>query len=483
MGYGVTTKNPWPKVKFDPDDTSTDWGAIFKTLRPKESDPFQAAADFYLLFGIVNGSFVAIRKDTIPPLQSAIQAASKLGLSLEDMEWRNQYLKEVKEFGPWEILRNLTTLARIELVARVDYWDEQFSNYIELACGGEIRHHQAIGNVVLSGIRKTAWTQWPRVVALYGIESTYTTMSNLFDEFNTGSFGGRPWAIAAELIRDRLLERLGPTAYLNKQMFVDRVFTLQHNGGCFLNKLDWANFRMERGLPYSEGIGAMPATVLAFQASNPPNIEGLWKYASYEAQEIVKQFLDTASAYNLEINGTWDPAKNLSSAGSTGDLITGSSTKNHVTFIQGATHDAFIQGSPTVTHYCYGDGCPELLITTGKSGGVSSGAIDYVLDVEPSCLDALCHTSKTWTVAISCRITANGITDWVDVTKTYTEEELMDKKFHWKHFTKKKYPGATPDSITITFTSPELRVTFDTIESPCKAFKYVKYAEHYLSTT
>ena len=32
-------------------------------------------------------------------------------------------------------------------------------------------------------------------------------------------------------------------------------------------------------------------------------------------------------------------------------------------------------------------------------------------------------------------------------------------------------------------TEPELRVTFDTIESPCKAFKYVKYAEHYLSTT
>jgi hypothetical protein len=240
---------------------------------------------------------------------------------------------------------------------------------------------------------------------------------------------------------------------------------------------------MIRGLPYSEGIGSMPATVLGFQASNPPNIEGLWKYASYEAQEIVKQFLDTASAYNLEINGTWDPAKNLSSAGSTDDLITGSSTKNHVTFIQGATHDAFIQGSPTVTHYCYGDGCPELLITTGKSGGVSSGAIDYVLDVEPSCLDALCHTSKMWTVAISCGITVKGISDWVDVTKTYTEEELMTKKFHWKHFTKKKYPGATPDSITITFTSPELRVTFDTIESPCKAFKYVKYAEHYLSTT
>lgn len=136
-----------------------------------------------------------------------------------------------------------------------------------------------------------------------------------------------------------------------------------------------------------------------------------------------------------------------------------------------------------ITHYCYGGSYPELLLSTGKSGSIDSGAVDYVLDVEPSCLDAVCHTSKTWVVAVSCRVTVDGITDWVDTTKTYTEEELMKKKFYWKHYIKKKYPGATPDNVTITFLSSELKVTFDILESPCKAFKYVKYAEHNLSTT
>jgi hypothetical protein len=59
MSYGCTTTTPWPRISVDPDLEygPNEWSSIYAGLTPHKLDPMQTAADFYLLFGIVNDSF------------------------------------------------------------------------------------------------------------------------------------------------------------------------------------------------------------------------------------------------------------------------------------------------------------------------------------------------------------------------------------------------------------------------------------------
>jgi hypothetical protein len=60
----------------------------------------------------------------------------------------------------------------------------------------------------------------------------------LFHDYGNwdSGFGGRNW----EKIADILLSR--ETGKLDAKTFVDRVFTLQHNGGSALNKCEWKSY-------------------------------------------------------------------------------------------------------------------------------------------------------------------------------------------------------------------------------------------------
>lgn len=293
MSYGCTTTTPWLRISVDPDLEygPNEWSSIYAGLTPHKLDPMQSAADFYLLFGIVNDSFCKPTTRRTIPSEDIVAASLLLGLSAQDFEERNALLKDSHNARRLHQLKRDAETMFNDVVLRAD---DQFVPYVSLACGGEIRHHQSIGNISLSSDRRTAWCQWPDIVKEYGT-SAYTTMAMMFREFDSDGFGGEKWAVAAELIRDRLEGKLGTTAFLNKQMFVDRIFTLQHNGGCFLNKLSWLNARYQRPAPYSGGTLSMPATVLNFQSSNPPDIVGMFQFASNPVQTLVKEYLDTVT--------------------------------------------------------------------------------------------------------------------------------------------------------------------------------------------
>lgn len=294
MSHGETIKNPWPKVFVDVDEelSRNAWRPHYPKLSPELFDPFQRAADFYLLFGIVNDAFCKLNTRRRPNIAEVLSASRKLGLGVKDLEERNRLFR-ISQNG--KLLHDLKLQGRQMFDAVVVGTDEQFVPYVELACGGEIRHHQAVGGNVISSDRRTCWVQWREVLKVYGTDA-YTTMARLFREFDGDGFGGEPWAVAAELIRDRLQGKLGKTNQLNKQIFIDRVFTLQHNGGCFLNKLDWANKRIQRKGLYNRDTRYMPSTILKYQSSNPPNILEMFNYASTPVQELVKLYLDTATA-------------------------------------------------------------------------------------------------------------------------------------------------------------------------------------------
>lgn len=285
----------------------TEWETFYPNLDHYKVDPFQEAADFYLLFGLLNKSFLRWTKIKIPPLSEALVAGRKLGLSAEDLVRRNQFVVELETQGCTPALIEQEDLAShlfVELVERVD---KVFVEYVALACGGEIRHHPSCTEDNFTTERRVAWCAWPSIVETYGVEA-YTTMAELFRDFGeTNCFGGELWAIAAELLRDRLMWKLGPSRFLTKQLFIDRVFTLQHNGGTFLNKVDWVNKRYYRSVNF--GIGMMPTTLLDYQASNPPDISKIFTHASNPVQELVKTTLEIGQDHDLQTLVQWtDPA-------------------------------------------------------------------------------------------------------------------------------------------------------------------------------
>lgn len=300
---------PWPKVTnlntVELDESS--WIDVYPDIKPSQHDPFQEAADFYLLFGVANRSFISYTPRKLPSQQAALAGARKLGLNEFDWLWRNTYIEELERKESNQVLLLLENQAQRLLSKLIDLTDTQFTSYVALACGGEIRHHWTCAGE-LPKVRRVAWAAWSQVVDFYGVEA-YTTMASLFREQVNSSIGGELWAIAAELIRDRLLEKLGPTPAVNKQVFIDRVFTLQHNTGTFLNKLDWVNKRKTRSSPFNDEVESMPKTILQFQASNPPDVLGMFGYASVPVQELVCQYMNLALGPGVQMRAKWIKGK------------------------------------------------------------------------------------------------------------------------------------------------------------------------------
>jgi len=90
-------------------------------------------------------------------------------------------------------------------------------------------------------------------------------------------------------------------------LFVDRVFSLEHNGGCFLNKLDWANHRRDRDIAHGHSTvdNYMKYTVLEAHASDPINIDVLYNHASKEVQKLLVSYFDLAKEHDMQVQGKW----------------------------------------------------------------------------------------------------------------------------------------------------------------------------------
>jgi hypothetical protein len=111
--------------------------------------------------------------------------------------------------------------------------DPAFRAYGIGACTGEARHHSAARNYVPQD-RSSAF-QWGAGMA--EDRGTAEFLSELVDIFEDGSwssgYGGSAWATCARTV---LLREDGT---LDARTFVDRCFSLQHNGGSFLDKRAW----------------------------------------------------------------------------------------------------------------------------------------------------------------------------------------------------------------------------------------------------
>src|SRR5439155_6872509 len=120
------------------------------------------------------------------------------------------------------------------LAGEIKTLDPVLLQYSEMAIGGEIRHHFSCHELNHVG-RSTAWALWKHLADRVGPD-IYRMAAEIFRNFEAlglEGYGGEPWAKAAEIVHARLTGKLSP------ELFIDRVMDLEHNGGCFLNKVHW----------------------------------------------------------------------------------------------------------------------------------------------------------------------------------------------------------------------------------------------------
>lgn len=289
------------------------WQTLWPHADQTTMDPVMEAADYYLLFGISNNSFVSFDEVSYPTDDELKTAGSLLGLSNNIIEARQAAVAKERLDNPAYLLSNYTEEARTMFVEQVERLDLIFKDYAHLACGGELRHHKAMkSSKFYKGSRRAAWAKWFYLYQHHGPESL-VEMSKLFRQIKGNSIGGEAWAQASDILYARETFTLGPDQFTTKQLFVDRMFTLEHNNGSFLNKLNWINKRKGRkgaDLPF----GVMKDTVLAAHCASPADIHTLYLHASEPVQKLLHEYIETAQSESLEIAGKWGSDEAVKSA-------------------------------------------------------------------------------------------------------------------------------------------------------------------------
>lgn len=290
-GHGHSSKAPWENTYPGKHKNGTDWGKVYPALAEGVDtiDPVQYAADFYLLEAMSAGVLhpmkgvkaLDIGGETDEHFFKLVSATVKEKTKLRKA--RKARIAQQRVADPAFNLAYVMGQAGDRLYHLVEECDRVFVEYVHLACGGELRHHKAVGGRILSAERSSAWCGWK---ALYDKAGTdiLIDMADLFDEFDDGSYGGPPWANAARILHSRLTGQLGPTEHMNKRMFIDRVWTLEHNGGCFLNKLSWA-MSNKKGWQLDYII-----RVLNAHAADEPDFKLLLKVASDTVRQLYGEY-------------------------------------------------------------------------------------------------------------------------------------------------------------------------------------------------
>jgi hypothetical protein len=254
-------------------------------------DPFQVAADLYITEGIMFHAFT----EQAPSLLDGKRLAEVIAiLRLTDEEVR-------------EGANDITSLIMAAHTAQEKLIRKAFPvlyAYTEAAIGGELRW----GAPALGGFsRKEAWCAWRHIVEHYGPEIAYNGAREdfLLLGLENGGVGGEAWAAVA----DTVLAYTRSTKDLSAaKIFIDRVLSLEHNGGSLLDKREWLLYppRVVRkdilcGIPVwqlevgdSQSIGRLDL-LLDCHASDPPDVDGLNSCASNEVQQLLHEYREAVA--------------------------------------------------------------------------------------------------------------------------------------------------------------------------------------------
>lgn len=258
----ITNVN-WP----DPDQHSHLWSDVWQKLGAFNNHPVNMAAEFYLLETLEAGVLNHKPLEPTVDLETFQQAfkGNHPKLALAEMWYEHVSIENLVAVKVAERSREL-------LKEAVEDWFEPVYEYMIMAIGGELRHHPAVYNTApLPHARSDAWCAFKSIAEQKGHKEMMLEASELFRDFTADGYGGEPWAQGSDLMYQYLEGVLGPDDYTNKKMFLDRVWTLEHNGGCYLNKINWNGMG---------SIGYMPTILNAHGAHPYPNFTVLTTVAS-----------------------------------------------------------------------------------------------------------------------------------------------------------------------------------------------------------
>lgn len=120
---------------------------------------------------------------------------------------------------------------------------EEFSSYLDIAVGGELRYAKSmLGDDCPKELepylreaaradRGTAWLAWGVIRRAWGICAIELAEEAFALPGWRGAFGGDAWKSIASVLRAHLERRI------SDRIFVDRVFSMEHNSGSVLNKI------------------------------------------------------------------------------------------------------------------------------------------------------------------------------------------------------------------------------------------------------
>lgn len=295
----------FPHWEYDKPDPNIKYDDVWTKLKNVSvtTDPVQRAADFYILFAIVSKNIINFPTISLTPPEDLESDIKILRISESEVEERNRKYFSYLESSPLIKLEKIVDQASDELDKLISLLDLIFLDYSIAAIGGELRHHP--NNTCLGkggGYRQRfiSWVNWYFVYQKYGVE-LFKEAEEIFLDFPSSSYGGKPWANAAKLVYDRLNLNLANSLTENQYVFIDRVFNLQHNTGSFLNKVVWANLRGN-----DNSIENMHETVLKAHSANIPDLTMLYDNASLEVQGMVNNLMKIAIENNLNINCSYE---------------------------------------------------------------------------------------------------------------------------------------------------------------------------------
>jgi hypothetical protein len=295
-GHGTSETPPWVnrgiKVAIDP-GCSNGWKTVWPEI-DASIDPVMAAADFYLLEAVASRALYTYDLPEMEILTTeqenemfemlGIKSRASRNLIRKD---RRAQLKSIRKTHPGFLVREIEEKAAKLQQELVEILDSSFVPYAHIAIGGEIRHHRAMGGH-LSNQRNEAWADWRKVFETVGNDALLD-VEKLFIEFGDGnSYGGPAWAKATKILWSRHEGILGPEEYTNKKVFVDRVFSIQHNGGALLDKISWSIKN-----PRQWGVGHL-TDLLDMHSSDVPNIAGLSRVCSPKVKSLMIEYVEAA---------------------------------------------------------------------------------------------------------------------------------------------------------------------------------------------
>lgn len=296
----------------------------FETAFPRVSslegkNLYKFAAKFYLLFGIKHDAFGTIEVPVIPSTEQLLEATRTLWPDKDNEELvdiakvrKNDIETETaagKQAQKLNRINEIKQLLQPIYETIVEEWDQNLMEYSIGACGGEARHmpgatislHNKNSEVVkltedfdakesevtyIEGLSRYAcWIVWAALYESHGVKP-FEYLSEIFDQTTSSSYGGKKWGLASETLVARMKGELGLDDFNNKEIFIDRVLSLQHNTGSFLNKVDWPG-----------GTGSKLQSILDAQASQPTKVGVLLEAlkSDKEIYELLTEYFNILS--------------------------------------------------------------------------------------------------------------------------------------------------------------------------------------------